>query len=215
MNPTPLSDRLDRRAAIKWMLAGTATMMVIDRATFAQGAATPGGKGYGTDPDLIKEYKPGDLWPLTLNDHQRRTATVLCAVIIPADDRSPSAADLHVQDFVDEWISAPYPGHDADRTRILAGLAWLDTEAKKRFGKDFADLAANQHTAICDDICRETPSRAEFKEPSLFFKRFRDLTAGGFYTTKEGMKDINYVGNVPLVTFDGPPPEVLKKLGLA
>jgi hypothetical protein len=30
-----------------------------------------------------------------------------------------------------------------------------------------------------------------------------------------GMKDIGYVGNVPLATFDGPPIEALKKAGLA
>ena len=29
------------------------------------------------------------------------------------------------------------------------------------------------------------------------------------------MKDIGYVGNVALASFDGPPPEVLKHLGLA
>jgi hypothetical protein len=28
------------------------------------------------------------------------------------------------------------------------------------------------------------------------------------------MKDIGYVGNVPLASFDGPPTEVLRKLGL-
>ena len=77
MNPLPSSDRLDRRAALKWMLAGTATLMVLDRDSLAQSASAPGGRGYGTDPDLIKEYKPGDYWPLTLNDHQRRTAAVL------------------------------------------------------------------------------------------------------------------------------------------
>jgi hypothetical protein len=32
---------------------------------------------------------------------------------------------------------------------------------------------------------------------------------GGFYTTPEGWRDIQYAGDVPLVTFEGPPPEVL------
>ena len=47
-----------------------------------------------------------------------------------------------------------------------------------------------------------------------FFARFRDLTATGFYTSPVGMKDIGYVGNTPLAQFEGPPPEVLRKLGL-
>ncbi|MSU04882.1 MAG: gluconate 2-dehydrogenase subunit 3 family protein, partial [Pedosphaera sp.] len=29
------------------------------------------------------------------------------------------------------------------------------------------------------------------------------------------MKDLGYIGNVPLAKFDGPPPEVLKHMGLA
>ena len=43
---------------------------------------------------------------------------------------------------------------------------------------------------------------------------FRDLTAGGFYTTPAGTKDLRYVGNVALERFDGPPPEVLAMVGL-
>jgi hypothetical protein len=55
----------------------------------------------------------------------------------------------------------------------------------------------------------------QFKQGAKFFARFRDLTAGGFYTTPQGMKDIGYTGNTPLATFDGPPAAVLQKLGLA
>ena len=44
--------------------------------------------------------------------------------------------------------------------------------------------------------------------------RYRALTAGGFYTTPVGTRDLKYVGNVAMTTFDGPPPEVLKKLDL-
>jgi hypothetical protein len=44
--------------------------------------------------------------------------------------------------------------------------------------------------------------------------RYRDLTAGGFYTTPAGRKDLEYIGNVPLTRFDGPPPALLGALGL-
>ena len=37
---------------------------------------------------------------------------------------------------------------------------------------------------------------------------------GGYYTTDTGTKDVGYVGNVALSTFDGPPTEVLEKLGI-
>ena len=97
---------------------------------------------------------------------------------------------------------------------IRPGLAWMDAEAQRRFGLDFANGVIQQKRQICDDLCLVSKAAPEFKKPAAFFKLFRDLTAGGYYTTPEGMKDIGYVGNVPLAQFDGPPPEVLAKLGL-
>jgi hypothetical protein len=171
--------------------------------------------GYGTDPDLVKTYRPGDVWPLTFTDTQRATAAVLCAVIIPADATSPSAAQLAVHDFIDEWISAPYPDQAGDRPLILDGLAWIDAEAQRRFSRNFAALTGTEQAAICDDICFAEKAAPQFVHAAKCFARFRDLTAGGFYTTPQGMKDIGYIGNMPLATFDGPTPEVLQKLGLA
>jgi hypothetical protein len=57
-------------------------------------------------------------------------------------------------------------------------------------------------------------AKRKFKTAARFFARFRNLTAGGFYTTPQGWKDIQYIGNVALTKFDGPPPEVLKYLNL-
>ena len=205
--------RMDRRTAIKWMMTAAAAISVTEGTAFA--AAAPAAKGSGTDPDLVKDYKVGDYWPLTFDETQRRTAAALCDVIIPADAKSPSASALKVHDFIDEWISAPYPAQADDRKIILEGLAWIETESRKRFGNEFTNLVQRQKTAICDDICHAPRAKPEFRTAARFFARFRDLTAGGFYTTPEGTKDLGYIGNVAITTFDGPPPEVLKKLGLA
>jgi len=211
---------MDRRTAIKWLLSAMAAIPALDRIGLGAGApAHP--TGYGPDPDVLKTYRPGELWPLTFTPGQRRTATVLCDTIIPADDESPSASQLGVVDFIDEWISAPYAqrvddfGFALDRTLILEGLTWLDGEAVERFGGKFADLDDRQRAAICDEICHVKSAKPEHEHPARFFARFRDLTAGGFYTTPEGTKDLGYVGNIPMATFDGPPLEVLKRVGLA
>ena len=117
--------------------------------------------------------------------------------------------------FLDEGISAPYPGYAQDRTLILAGLTWIGAESQRRRQTDFASLVLRQENALGEDIGLVVRAEPEFKIAAQFLKRFRDLTAGGFYTTPEGMKDIGYVANVPLATFDGPPPAALKKPGLA
>lgn len=204
--------RMDRRKALQWMLTAAATVAARDNLYSADSAtAAIQGKGYGRDPSMVTIYKPGDVWPLTLTEPQRRTARALCDVIIPADDTSPSASAVGVPDFIDEWISSPYPAQAGDRKVVLEGLKWIDDEASKRFQKSFAELSLDQQIAICDHISNPTKSKPE----TAFFKRYRDLTAGGYYTTAEGMKAIGYVGNVPSGTFAGPPPEALKHVGLA
>jgi hypothetical protein len=205
---------IDRRVAIQWMLGAAATLAVRDHAAFA--AEPPvNTKGYGPDPVMVKSYKPGDVWPLTLTEPQRHAARALCDVIIPADETSPSASAVGVHDFIDEWISSPYPAQAGDRGIILDGLKWIDSEAQHRFSKAFADLTADQQIAICTDISNPKKARPEHKKFVSFFKRYRDLTAGGYYTTSEGMKAIGYVGNMPSATFEGPPMEALKHVGLA
>ena len=205
--------RVNRRDAIKWVLAATATVSLLDMQAFGQTATDAA--GYGADPDLMRYYKPGDLWPLTFTKEQRRTVVALCDVIIPADEKSPSASSVGVPDFIDEWISAPYPGQQDDRKTVLEGLAWLKAESNKRFKKEFAALSEDQQRQICDDICYAPKAKPEFAAAAAFFAKFRNLTAGGFYTTPQGWRDIQYIGNVPLPSFEGPPPEVLAHLGLA
>ncbi len=210
---------LDRRTTLKWMFAAAATVPSLQ--AFAN---TPpplardiaaNQAGYGTDPDLTKEWRPGGPWPLTLGAAARLTTTALCDLIIPADEVSPAASSVGVVDFIDEWISAPYPQQRADRDIVLPGLLWIDAEAQGRFGQTFAGITDAQRAAIANDICSPAKAAPNAATAARFFAKFRDLTAGGFYTTPVGMKDIGYVGNVPLAKFDGPPPEVLKKLGLA
>jgi hypothetical protein len=208
---------MDRRTSIKWMLAvaaATQSLRLQAGEALARGVA-PDQPGYGTDPDLMKEWKPGGPWPLTLSENARLTTAALCDLVIPADDASPAASAVGVVDFIDEWISAPYPQQRGDREVVLRGLAWIDTESQKRFGKAFHAISDAQRAAIADDICYTAKAAPAFAEPARFFARFRDLTAGGFYTTPIGMKDIGYTGNVPLERFDGPPLEALKKAGLA
>jgi len=210
---------MDRRTSIKWVLAASTSWPLLRaRSGFASAAAgtdpAPALKGYGTDPDLLKTYHPGDVWPLTLSEPQRQLAAILADLIIPADEHSASASSVGVVDFIDEWVSAPYPDCQRDRPIVLAGFNWLETEAARRFGNGFARLDAGQQTSLCDEICDASRVAPERREAARFFALYRDLTAAGFYSTPVGRKDLGYIGNVPLKKFAGPPPELLSKLKL-
>ena len=207
---------MDRRTTLQWMLAAAAAWPLGRPHNLGAVERSSAPAPYGTDPKLAdKIYRAGELWPLTFTPAQRALATCLCDTIMPADAMSPSASAVGVVDFIDEWISAPYDRQRADRKTVLDGLAWFDAEAQRRFGKTTAALSTEQLHAICDDICYLPKVKADLVESAKFFALYRNLTAGGFYTTPQGRKDLQYVGNVPLTRFDGPPPEVLKKVGLA
>jgi len=210
--------RINRRVALQWISSATAAIPLLEREASAadkSGVRPPSvfAKGYGPDPDLIRKYKPGDLWPLTFTKDQRRLMIVLCDIIMPTDEISPSASSLNVHDFVDEWISSPYPAQAGDRNIILKGLDLLDEKAVRRGKAKFISLKPKDQLVICEDLARKAKVDSR-RFPGSFFYRLRNLIAGGYYTTPAGTKDIGYLGNVPQAEWNGPPAEVLKKLNL-
>lgn len=209
---------MDRRDLLK-TLGVSATLPVLrsgsptaePQPTPGQGPVWTGPAGTPTDPDLLR---PKVTWTKVLTAGELATLGALCDLIIPADERSPSATAVGVPDYIDEWASAPYEYQQTALVQIRGGLIWLDQEAGRRFGKPFAALSDAERAAIGDDICFEPRARPEHKAAAAFFAMIRNLTASGFYTTREGMQDLQYLGNVPSQRFEGPPPEVLRHLGL-
>ena len=127
---------------------------------------------------------------------------------------SPAASSVGVPEFIDEWVSAPFPEQQKDREVVRAGLAWIDRESDRRFGQAYHDLEPGRQTAICDDIHHLPDAAPEYRQAAAFFDRFRWLTMAGFYTTEAGRRDLNFIGNVPLVEFPGATREQLEHLGL-
>lgn len=165
--------------------------------------------GYGHDPNLTKPSVP---WPLTLSPDQRATLRICADLMIPADDRSPAGSAAGLDAFIDEWVSAPYPDQQRDRWLILSGLAWLDAESNARFHHGFAAASDSERRAIFDDIAFKGRIKAGYGRPAFFFSRLRGLMLGGFFSRPEGMKDIGYMGNSPMLTYPGPTDEALAHL---
>ena len=66
---------------------------------------------------------------------------------------------------------------------------------------------------MVDDIAYPGKAKPEFHQGVAFFSRLRDLTATGFFTSKIGIEDIGYVGNVPN-KWEGVPADIVKQYGL-
>lgn len=140
-----------------------------------------------------------------------RTVRVLGDIIIPRDERSGSASDAGTPEFID-FMMIDRPGN---QKWMRDGLAWLDAQSSSRFSKSFADASTSEREAILDDIAWPARAPAAMAAGVSFFNRFRDLTATGFWSSRIGVKDLRYVGNVFVSEWNGCPPAALKKLGVS
>lgn len=141
--------------------------------------------------------------------HEMATITVLGDIIIPKDDRSGSASDAKVPEFI-EFIVKDMPDHQLP---MRGGLRWLDVQSLNRYGKSFKDCAQKQQLELVDAIAYPEKAKPEMQQGVAFFNRLRNLVASGFFSSKMGIEDLGYVGNRPN-KWEGVPPEIIKQYGL-
>ncbi len=146
----------------------------------------------------------------TFDDRQWRTVRVLCDLIIPADERSGSATQAGVPEFLDDWIAfrTGQDGNQDFRAEIFGGLMWLDRESNRLFEKEFAAASSDQQKQILDRIAYPKKVAKEDHPWATFFNQFRSLTVGGFFSSKMGVGDLPYLGNTVVVDWKGCDPQV-------
>ncbi|MBL7782063.1 MAG: gluconate 2-dehydrogenase subunit 3 family protein [Saprospiraceae bacterium] len=141
--------------------------------------------------------------------HEMKTISVLVDIIIPRDSRSGSATDAGVPEFI-EFMAKDKPEL---QTPLRGGMAWLDSQMKKRHEQDFISCTDAQRIAIVEDIAYPERKKSGMSQGIAFFSLMRNLTASGFWSSKIGIEDIGYQGNTPN-QWDGPPEDVIKQYGL-
>ena len=138
------------------------------------------------------------------------TVAVLVDLIIPRDDRSGSATEAGVPEFMD-FMMLDQP---ARQTAMRGGLALVDRLSEQRYGRRFVECSDVERRGILDDIAYPSTAPASLSQAVAFFTSFRDLTASGFWTTKMGIADLGYQGNEYVQAWDGCPQPALDKLGV-
>jgi gluconate 2-dehydrogenase gamma chain len=153
--------------------------------------------------------------PKFFTAHEWETVRALADLILPRDERSGSATDAGVPEFIDFFMADPEEedrARESRQTDMRGGLAWIDAECRRRFGHDFVECTAAERAALLDDIAFTRPGPP--RPGTVFFNHFRDLTASGFWSSEMGVQDLQYVGNTYVAEWKGPPPEVVARLKL-
>ena len=149
--------------------------------------------------------------PKFFTAHEWATVGLLANLIIPKDERSGNATDAGVPEFIDFMMVDRPEG----QVPMRGGLRWLDAESRSRFGKTFREAADAERTAILDDIAYPRKGSPALSHGVAFFSRFRDMVATGFWTSKMGIEDLQYKGNVPNPMWDGCPDNCYAHLGVS
>jgi hypothetical protein len=189
--------RISRRQTLTWLFGAIAASS-LPRTTFSAEPAivVP---GYGQDPKLIDYAAP---WPRLLTASELTQLAILADLIVPGGPEAPAPSTLGVPDFLDEWVSAPYPKQVEDRAVLRTGLDYLNAESMSRAGLSWNAASEHVRTLILTDIAA-LPENGVIKEFRTFFCRVRQLVISAYYTTVPGMRAVGYVGNVALPAYPG------------
>ena len=198
------ASRLNRRQALKLMASASASGLLwtpLDIATAGEKASRARAQAAQSGATFVPEF---------FSDHEWATVRLLVDLLIPADERSGSATDAGVPEFMDFMMLDRPPM----QTWMRGGLAWLDVECQQRFERTFLDAGENQRTAMLDVIAWPERAADEDRHGVAFFNRFRDLTASGFWSTEMGINDLQYMGNTVVSEWTGCPDEALRRVGV-
>ena len=155
-----------------------------------------------------------DYTPKFFTPHEWRTVRVLSDIVIPKDERSGSATDAKAPEFID-FMLMDKETSEGSRVSMRGGLAWLDTEMRKRYGTDFLSSSQPNRRAVLDDIAFPKKANAEFRRGSQWFDRFRNNVGAAFFSSAMGWKDLQYMGNVFNPGWNGCPKAATDKLGVS
>jgi gluconate 2-dehydrogenase gamma chain len=145
----------------------------------------------------------GKYTPKYFTAKQYETVTWLCETIIPKDEKSGGALEAGAPEFIDLLTSE----NEEFKLALGGGLMWLDTHCIDQYGKVFMECMPEQRKEILDLIAFRKNAK---KDPVLsqgvaFFSFVRKMTCDGYYTSKIGIQDLQYIGNVTRSEWPGCP----------
>jgi hypothetical protein len=122
---------------------------------------------------LAQAAATGPYTPTFFTPAEYATLARLTDVIIPAST-TPSASNAGVPEYIDRVVSI----NAEHQTLVRNGLAWLEAQARTRYGKGYLDLSEAEHVAILQPLSDEV----DRQQREALQRRFRkDMKRGLVY----------------------------------
>jgi gluconate 2-dehydrogenase gamma chain len=146
----------------------------------------------------------GKYAPKYFTPKQYETILSLCDAIIPKDEKSLGALEAGAPEFIDLLTSE----NQDYQLALGGGLMWLDTHCIDQYGKTYMECTPEQRKEVLDLIAFRKNARKDhsLSQGVAFFAFLREMTCDGYYTSKIGIEDLHYIGNVTRGEWSGCPP---------
>ena len=107
-----------------------------------------------------------------------------------------------------EFIDLLTSENEEWQVALGGGLQWLDSFCSDRYSTIFLECTPEQRKEVLDLIAFRKNAKQDLSlsQGVAFFAFLRRLTCDGFYTSKIGIEDLQYIGNTALREFPGCPP---------
>lgn len=208
---------MDRRKSIQTIILGASASALAFHGCKTEGDKTAtdieltnDSNFFGRTPEELERIEKLNAETL-FNEHEMETIAVLSTVILPPKEPHGGPIEAEVPEFI-EFIGKDIPELE---TTLLGGLMWLDHKCNTEFNVEFKTATLEQQKKIIDPIAyhdTEVPLDEQALEIQ-FFALMRNLVVSGYYTSKVGIADLGYKGNMPNV-WDGVPQDVLDQHGM-
>jgi hypothetical protein len=171
-----------------WTVFGAA---VLGPSAGATSAAVP--REFPPDYDASRELARPDWRPRFLSDHQSGTLAAFGDLVIPETD-TPGAAAALAHRFIDHLLAAETP--EVQRS-FLRSLAYLDGEARTRYGRAFLFLSGEDRVAFLTFLAYPhrlvtwIDNRPEF-EGYDHFTLLKRWVVRAYYSSEAGMRELGW-----------------------
>lgn len=140
--------------------------------------------------------------PVFFSEKQAATVSAIAESILPKTD-TPGARELKVDVFIDVMVKETLSPEEQER--IKTGIGEFSQTSKEMFGKAFEELPEEEQHQVLDQFEKEANtfnasvwgSTIGVQEPIHFYRRIKQLTLLGYYTSEYIGKNVLVYDPVP------------------
>jgi hypothetical protein len=198
----PATRRLTRREIVQSLLAGMGALAAWPQVASAHPIFT-----HLSDAETLSKADAkaaaANWTPEFLNSHQNQTLVLLSERIVPGSSRA------QVNRIIDLLLTVDTA---ENRRKFTDSLSTIDVESRKRFGRLFKSLSADQQDEILTSLAAGKPSvdqgsgrsiKKRLQQPALtlrdHFENVKAWIVGTYYSSEAGMRELGWTGDVYFV----------------